>query len=110
MKATEERPTPQNTTKGFGTYSPWNEPEMQHNFALDVLTVLSGFLESAGSASRRDLMREEIFSAGVLLDAAREVLAWQGLPGEKDQKERKIQIAQRLELMAKRSAAGGKRR
>lgn len=82
MKTAGERFTPRNTTKGFGSYVPWNEPEQQQYFAMDVLRVVQGLL--AGGPQGGDLSDKAIISAGALLDAAMEVLERQRFPAWKE--------------------------
>lgn len=89
MKTAYGYPTPRDTTKGFGSYTPWNEPEQQQYFAMDVLRVVQGLL--AGGLQSGDLSDRAIISAGALLDAALEVLERQGLPAWK---ETEAQLAQ----------------
>lgn len=101
MKTAGERFTPRNTTKGFGSYDPWNEPEQQQYFAMDVLRVVQGLL--AGGMQGGDLSDGAIISAGALLDAALEVLERQGLPAWK---ETEAQLAQ----LRANSAAAKKQR
>lgn len=82
MKTVYGRPTPRDTTKGFGSYDPWDEPEQQQYFARDVLRVVQGLL--AGGMQGGDLSDEAIISAGVLLDAALEIIERQGFPAWKE--------------------------
>lgn len=89
MKTAYGRRTPRDTTKGFGSYDPWNEPEQQQYFAMDVLRVVQGLL--TGGLQSGDLSDEAIISAGALLDGAIEVLERQGLPAWK---ETEAQLAQ----------------
>lgn len=107
MKDASECPTPRDTTKGFGSYTPWNEPEMQHYFAMDVLRVVKGFLESAGSTDRRDVLREEIYAAGALLDGAVEVLERQGFPAWEETQAQLAQLKANKAAARKRREADG---
>lgn len=92
MKTAYGYPTPRDTTKGFGSYTPWNEPEMQQYFAQDVLRVVRALL--AGGTQGGDLSNEAVLSAGALLDAAMEVLERQGLLAWKETEANLTQLAQ----------------
>lgn len=90
MKIANGYPIPRDTTKGFGSYVPWNEPEQQQYFAMDVLRVVQGLL--AGGMQGGTLVRQSHhLRRGALLDAAMEVLERQGFPAWK---EREAHLAQ----------------
>jgi hypothetical protein len=104
MKTAGECFTPRNTTKGFGSYDPLSDPGQQQYFAMDVLRVVQGLL--AGGMQGGDLSDEAILSAGALLDAATEVLAWQGLPSAKEGKAQLAQLRANILTAAKQRREG----